>query len=225
MTSRLRVFASSVGTKLLIAISGLVLFAYLILHLAGNALVFFGPSVFNEYSHQLISNPLVVPAEIGLLVIFVVHIYKTVKMWFGNQVARPVKYAQKSWAGAPSRKSLASSTMIVTGLILLLFVIQHVSTFKFGPYYRVAGTEVRDLYRLELEIFSNPLTVGFYVLCMVIVGFHLWHGVSSAFQSLGVDHPTHTPRIRAAGWIMAVVIAGGFVTIALWVHVFGGGRS
>ena len=94
-----RVFTSSVGTKLLIGLTGLALFVYLVLHLAGNALVFLGPDTFNEYAHTLISNPLIVPIEIGLLLIFLVHVYKTVTMWLGNQRARPVGYAEEACAG------------------------------------------------------------------------------------------------------------------------------
>ena len=94
-----RVFTSSVGTKLLIGLTGLALFAYLVLHLVGNALIFLGQDTFNEYSHTLISNPLIVPIEIGLLLIFLLHVYKTVTMWFANQPARPAGYQRKAIAG------------------------------------------------------------------------------------------------------------------------------
>ncbi len=223
MPPRSKLFASSLGTKILVAVTGLALFLYLILHLAGNLMVFAGSAVFNEYSHALISNPLVVPVEIGLLLVFLVHIFKAVRMTIDSRRARPVAYTRKAWAGGRSRKSLASATMIVTGILLALFVVIHVKSFKFGSYYQVAGTEIRDLYRLELEQFSNPWIVAFYVVCMVVVGFHLWHGVSSAFQSLGVDHPGYTPRIVLAGKLMAIVIGGGFLIIPLFVY-FAGGR-
>src|SRR6188472_3706668 len=121
-----RVFTSSVGTKLLIGLTGLALFAYLILHLAGNALIFLGQDTFNEYSHTLISNPLIAPIEIGLLLIFLLHVYKAATMWVANQAARPVRYQKKSPAGHTSRKSLSSSTMIVTGSVVFLFVLVHV---------------------------------------------------------------------------------------------------
>src|SRR4029450_103068 len=114
-----RVFSSSVGTKLLIGATGLLLFAYLILHLAGNLMVFGGQETFNHYAHMLASNPLVVPAEIVLLLFFLLHVYKALTMWTKNQAARPVKYEEKAWAGYTSRKSGASSTMIGTGRGLL----------------------------------------------------------------------------------------------------------
>ena len=107
-----RVFSSSVGTKLLIGFTGLLLFAYLIVHLAGNLMVFAGEETFNHYSHTLVSNPLVVPIEIGLLLVFLVHVYKTIAMWTANTRARTIGYEKKQWADHTSRKSIASSTMI-----------------------------------------------------------------------------------------------------------------
>jgi succinate dehydrogenase / fumarate reductase cytochrome b subunit len=221
MSSRFRAFGSSVGTKVLIALTGLGLVVYLMTHIAGNALVFLGPTIFNEYSHMLLSNPAIPAIEIGLLIIFLLHIYKTVQMFLANQQARPVRYVKKKFAGRPSRKTLASSTMIASGLWLLLFVIIHVRTFKYGTEYE-SPSGVRDLYRLEMENFSSPLTVGFYVVSMLVVGSHLWHGASSAFQSLGADHPRWTPRILAAGKVFAVLIGGGFTVIALWAHFVAG---
>src|ERR1700730_11075245 len=135
MATRLRVLSSSVATKLLIGTTGLALFLYLILHVAGNLMVLLGPDTFNQYSHTLISNPLIVPIEAGLLLIFLLHVYKTLTMYLANQRARPARYMMKKPAGPPSRKTLASSTMIVSGLWLFLFVIIHLRTFKFGTEY------------------------------------------------------------------------------------------
>ena len=224
MASRLRVFNSSVGTKILIGITGLALFFYLIIHIVGNLLVFLGRETFNEYSHTLINNPLVPVIEVGLLLILLVHLFKTVKMSLANRRARPVPYKQKKSAGAPSRKTFSSTTMIVSGLWLLVFLFIHVKTFKYGTEYESAVAGVRDLYRLEMENFASPLAVAFYVLTMLVVGSHLWHGVSSAFQSLGADQPRWTPRIMVFGKLMAVLIASGFIVIALWAH-FAGVRS
>src|SRR3954469_15304847 len=127
-----RVFSSSVGTKLLIGVTGLLLFAYLVLHLAGNLMVFAGRDTFNHYSHALVSNPLVVPAEIALLILFLVHVYKTVTMWTANQRARTIGMKKKTGPRHASRKSLASTTMIWTGLITLVFVVIHVAQIKYG---------------------------------------------------------------------------------------------
>jgi len=219
MPSRFRrVFSSTVGTKLLIGVTGVALFVYMLLHLAGNALVFAGPEFFNEYSHKLISNPLIIPIEIGLLAIFLVHIYKAVTMWFGNNAARPVAYAKKELAGGPSRKSVASSTMIGSGLFLLVFVIIHVKQFKFGSWYLVTDSTVRDLYRTEMEVFQNPIWVIVYVVATLLVGLHLRHGIASAFQSLGLDHPVYTRRLTAIGIALAVLIGVGLAVIPVWAY-------
>jgi succinate dehydrogenase / fumarate reductase cytochrome b subunit len=215
-----RVFSSSVGTKLLVGATGLLLVAYMVLHLVGNVLVFLGRDTFNEYSHMLVSNPLIVPIEIGLLLVLLVHIYKAVTMWIQNKAARPVRYQKKELARHTSRKSLASSTMIASGLIVMVFIVIHVKQFKFGTVYLASGSAtVRDLYRTEIEVFRNPLWVGLYVIATLLVGLHMRHGVSSAFQSLGLDHPRYTRRIVAIGIAVAVAVGGGLALIPIWAYL------
>jgi succinate dehydrogenase / fumarate reductase, cytochrome b subunit len=223
MASRSGLVSSSVGTKIVIGITGVALVIYLLIHIAGNMMVFLGPAAFNQYAYTLEGNPLLPIIEIGLLLVFLIHIFKTVRMFLANQALRPVRYAQKKYAGRPSRKTFASSTMIVSGLWLLAFLIVHVKTFRFGVEQEwPAGG--RDLYLLEMQAFTSPLVVGFYVISMIIVGSHLWHGVSSAFQSLGLDTPAWTRFILPAGKAIAVLIAAGFIVIAVWAH-FNGVRS
>ena len=220
MASRLRIFSSSVGTKLLIGVTGGALFLYLLIHIVGNLLIFAGPAFFNRYAYVLESNPLLPVVEIGLLLVFLLHVYRTVKMYLDNRKARPVPYAMKKRAGPPSRKTFASSTMILSGLWLLAFIVIHVKAFRFSPEYEwPAGG--RDLYRQELENFTNPLMVAFYVISMLVVGSHLWHGVSSSVQSLGAENAQWTPRVLVAGKAVAAVIAGAFIVIALWAHFMG----
>lgn len=217
----LQASASSIGSKLLIALTGLALFVFLIGHLVGNLLFLAGPEAFNEYGHAVTSNPLVYVAEAGLVAVFVVHVAKTVAGVLANRGARPTRYAVHRWAKTKSprsRKSLASTTMILTGTITALFVVTHLATFKFGVYYETA-TGIRDLYRLQLEIFSAPGYVLFYVVAMSVIFFHLWHGLTSAAQSLGVDHPQWTPRLLGLGRVLSVVIAGGFLIIPLYTFV------
>jgi succinate dehydrogenase / fumarate reductase cytochrome b subunit len=215
-----RVFTSTVGTKLLIGLTGLALFAYLVLHLVGNALVFLGQDTFNEYSHTLISNPLIGPIEIGLLLVFLLHIYKAVTNWFANQQARPVSYQKKRPAGHTSRKSVASSTMILTGSLAILFILVHVKQFKYGAYYAsAANPAVRDLYRTEVDVFHQPLWVAFYVICTALVALHLRHGISSGFQSIGFDHPIYTRRLVTWGIVGAIVVGGGLAVIPLLVYL------
>jgi succinate dehydrogenase / fumarate reductase cytochrome b subunit len=214
-----RVFSSSVGTKLLIGATGLLLFAYLILHLAGNLAVFAGQDVFNHYSHLLVTLPLIVPIELLLLLIFLLHAYKTVTMWTRNHAARPLGYREKRWAGYTSRKSIGSTTMIWSGLATLVFVVIHVAQIKYGAWYQIGDPPIRDLYRTEIEVFSNPVWVVVYVVAMILVGFHLRHGIASAFQSLGASHPVYTKRLLLVGTVIAVLIAGGFAIIPMWVYL------
>jgi succinate dehydrogenase / fumarate reductase, cytochrome b subunit len=219
MSTFRRVFSSSVGTKLLIGLTGLALFGYMVLHLAGNALIFAGPEIFNQYSHTLISNPLILPIEIGLLAIFLLHVYKAVTNYIANRSARPAGYAMKKYANHTSRKSVASSTMIWSGLVIFAFVLVHVKQFKYGAWYQVNNTEVRDLARTEFEVFSQPVWVLFYVLATLLVGLHLRHGISSGFQSLGFDHPRYTRQLTRWGVVLAVIIGGGLAMIPVWVYL------
>src|ERR1700687_953085 len=102
MVTRARVFSSSVGTKLVIGVTGLALFLYLLIHIAGNVLVFFGPDVFNRYAYVMEANPLLPLIEIGLLLIVLLHAYKTLRMFFATQQPRPVSSQKKKYAGGPS---------------------------------------------------------------------------------------------------------------------------
>lgn len=216
-----RFLSSSIGSKLLIALTGLGLFIFLIAHLSGNLLFILGPVAFNEYSHALVSNPLVYAAEAGLVAIFLLHVYKTVRLYAGAKSARPVAYVRKELAGGPSRKGIASTTMILSGIVTFAFVILHLRAFKFGAWYE-SSDGIRDVYRLQLEIFSNPLYVVWYMFAMVVIGFHLWHGISSAAQSLGIDHPRYTPKILWIGRALAVLIAGGFFVLPLYTYLRAG---
>ena len=113
--------------------------------------------------------------------------------------------------------------MILSGVFLFVFTILHLKTFKFGAAY-VGPDGVRDLHRLVIEIFSKPVYVLFYVVSMAIVFLHLRHGISSAFQSMGVDHPRYSWGLVRAGMVMALLIGAGFGIIPL-VIFFAGGRS
>ena len=109
--------------------------------------------------------------------------------------------------------------MIWSGLFILLFVIIHVKQFKFGSWYQtVSDSPIRDLFRTEVEVFQNPLWVAVYVIATLLVGLHLRHGVASAFQSLGLDHPLYTRRLTWIGIGFAVLIGVGLAIIPVWVH-------
>lgn len=221
MPSRVSFLSSTVGTKILIAITGLAMFVFLIAHMAANLLLFVGPDAYNGYSHALISNPAIYLAEAALVAIFAIHVFKAATNWFANRSARPQAYVKKAWAGHTSRKTLASTSMIYTGVVIFAFTLLHLVTFKFGPWYETTlhGEPVRDLYRLVVEVFQSPAYVVGYTVVMALVLLHLRHGVSSAFQSLGLNHPRYNRLIVGAGYALAVLIGVGFALPPIWIFL------
>jgi succinate dehydrogenase / fumarate reductase cytochrome b subunit len=217
MSQILSFLSSSIGRKVSMAITGLLLILFLVAHLAGNLLVFVGAGPFNQYSHTLISNPLIYVAELGLLAIFLLHLAAGVSVFLRSRGARPEGYKQQQWAGATSHKSVSSSTMILSGAFIAVFLPLHIAKFKFGKYY--AGPDgTRDLYRLVIETFQNPGFVIFYVIAMLIVGLHLWHALGSAFESLGINY---RKPLRRFGQAVAILIATGFLLLPIGIFVIG----
>jgi len=217
MAAVMKFLTSSIGRKMSMALTGLLMILFLVSHLLGNLLVFAGADEFNHYSHALISNPLIYLAELGLVVLFVVHLASGISIFLRGREARPEAYKQARWAGATSHKSLSSATMILSGAFIAVFVPLHLWKFKFGTFY--PGPEgMRDLYRLVIEEFQNPFIVVFYVIGMVIIGFHLWHAFGSAFESLGVGY---RKALRRIGHAVALIIAGGFLIIPIAIFMMG----
>ncbi len=217
---------SSVGKKVLMAITGLGMIAFLLVHLAGNLTLLTGDSDrYNAYSHFLLGlGPLLYAFEIGLAALLLVHVVEGVAVWLDKRKARPDGYAESAPAGGPSRMTLSSRTMIWTGLLVLLFTAVHLKTFKFGPGIEsgyvatVHGAKVRDLHRLVVEKFQGPGYVAFYVASMVFLGLHLRHGFWSAFQSLGIHHRRFTAWIYGFGVLLAVALAAGYLMIPVWIY-------
>jgi len=219
MSSRPSFFSSTVGSKILIGLTGLLLFGFLIGHLAGNLSLLAGADAFNLYAYKLESlGVLVYLAEAGLVALFLLHVVKTLATYRRNSAARPARYQEKKWAGHTSRKTWSSTTMALTGLFILFFVVVHVRTFKFGPWYVEQATGHRDLFRLVAEIYSNPLYAGFYVIAMGLIGMHLSHGISSAAQSLGLSNQRIARNLVLGGRVLAVLIAGGFAILPLYMY-------
>jgi succinate dehydrogenase / fumarate reductase, cytochrome b subunit len=219
MSSRPSFFSSTVGSKILIGLTGLMLFGFLIGHLVGNLSLLVGAEAFNAYAHKLESlGPLLYLVEAGLVGVFFLHVVKTLAPYRKNAAARPTAYQQKKWAGHTSRKSWSSTTMALTGLFILFFVVIHIRTFKFGTWYVDEATGYRDLYKLVAEIYDNPLYVAFYVVAMVLIGMHLSHGIASATQSLGLANQRTSRNLVLGGRVLAAVIAGGFALLPLFMY-------
>ena len=212
--------SGSIGRKMLMGATGLLLIAFLAYHLFGNLLLYAGPVPFNEHSHSLLSNPLIYVAEIGLVVLFAAHLVSGVLVYRSGAAARPRSYSKRRWAGHTSHKSWASTTMILSGLVVLVFVPLHLWTFKFGAHYAAPDhPEMRDLHRLVVEEFQKPGYVAWYVVAMVVIGFHLWHGFGSAFESLGVGY---RKGLRRFGQLLAVLLTAGFASIPIAIYLAGG---
>jgi succinate dehydrogenase / fumarate reductase cytochrome b subunit len=227
--SRFSIF-STVGRKILLALTGLSLLVFVTVHLAGNLLLFVGPDAFNAYAHRLLSlGVLLYFAEIILAGIFLLHFVTAISVTWSNWKARPSDYEVSGSQGGPSKMTLSSRTMIWTGLVLLVFLVVHLVTFKYGPGVEegyvvyLDGEPVRDLHRLVVEWFQNGLYVGFYVISMGMLGFHLRHGFWSAIQSLGGFHQRLTPVAYGAGLVAAIVLAVGFLALPVWFYL--GGRT
>ncbi len=218
---------SSVGKKIMTGVTGLALCVFIAEHLIANSLMFLGPDAFNAYTHKLTTmGGLLYALEGGLVLAFLLHAVTGISIWLNKRRARPQAYVSRlSSKGGASKQTFSSRTMIYTGLVLLVFIVVHLKTFKYGPNYEtlVDGVRMRDLYRLVVEVFQSPAYAFGYVAVMALLGFHLRHGFWSAFQSLGVSHPRYVPIIYRFGILFAFVIALGFLVLPLWIY-YGGGK-
>lgn len=220
-----RTWQSTLGKKLIMGFSGLLLIGYLIIHLAANLLVFAGDGgrLLNVYSytlHQL--GPILTVVRILLAATFLFHIVSGIRVALQNRRARSQRYAVTATKGGPSKLTPASRWMIVTGLVLMVFVPIHVWMFSLGPYYEtvIDGKPMRDLYRLVVERFKEPEVAFSYAAVMLFLCMHLAHGFWSALQSLGAMNRRWTPVAYTAGIILAILLAGGFFVLPIYTYFF-----
>jgi succinate dehydrogenase / fumarate reductase cytochrome b subunit len=207
---------SSIGKKQVMAVTGLGLIGFVIMHLLGNLLILLGPEAFNKYAHTLTSNPLIYAAEAGLLGLFFLHMALAAVTTIQNRQARPQKYYRKRGKG--NGENFASLTMPYSGVVLLIFVILHLLNFKFGSQYKmeVDGIMMRDLYRTVIEYFSNSYYVAWYVFAMITLGVHTSHGLKSSLQTFGVNHPKYNFVFEATSYFYGLFVAIGFSGLAVF---------
>ncbi|NGP77091.1 succinate dehydrogenase cytochrome b subunit [Balneolaceae bacterium YR4-1] len=225
MPSLLKALKSQVGRKILTGITGIGLIIFIIGHLAGNLSLFGDASAFNEYTYALESmGVLLYIVEAGLAFFFLLHAYIGISIWWNRRKARPEGYNKYQTKGGPSHQSWASKSMIFTGIVLLVFLVIHIDTFKFGETATVMndGTQMRNLKALVIDTFQNPIYAFGYTLVMILLGFHLKHGFWSAFTSLTMKHKKYSAVIYSIGIIFAILMAVGFLFIPLYIY-FGGG--
>jgi len=212
---------SSVGKKYAMGVTGLLLFLYVIVHMAGNLQIFLGPGAINEYAVALKSRFwLLWPARIGLLAITLLHVTTAVQLALENRRARPVRYAK----GKPIASTYAARTIVISGLIILAFILFHLAHFTLGlvnpqymQYEDLMGRH--DVYRMMVAGFSNPLVSGVYIVSMGLLCLHLSHGVSSTFQSLGLRSQRTVRGLNRLAMISAAIIFLGNCSIPIAVLV------
>ena len=214
-------FSSSLGRKYLMALTGLFLCSFLLIHLIGNVALFTDPVQFNEYTRFMSSNPLIRVMEIVLVVGFLTHIIDAVMLTKANKAAQPVKYAMDK-----KKSTWYSRNMGLTGSIILAFLILHLQSFWYGyKFGNVAmsidssGIAIKDMYTMVVAAFSQSWYSAIYVVAVVLLGMHLNHGFQSAFQSMGLRHKKYTPAIKKAGTAFAVIMTLGFISFPIYFYI------
>jgi succinate dehydrogenase / fumarate reductase cytochrome b subunit len=221
MSNNAGLFSSSLGRKYLMAMTGLFLCSFLLIHLIGNVALFTDPVQFNEYTRFMSSNPLIRIMEIVLVAGFLIHIIDAIMLTKANKAAQPVKYAMDK-----KRSSWYSRNMGLTGSIILAFLVLHLQSFWYGYKFGdvaitidSSGVAIKDMYTMVLEAFSQSWYSVIYVAAMILLGTHLNHGFQSAFQSMGLRHKKYTPAIMKAGTAFAVLMTLGFISFPIYFYI------
>lgn len=222
---------SSVGRKILNAVTGLFFVGFVIGHLTGNLLLFFGPEAFNSYAYfltNLFHGVGIYVVEAVMIVFLLVHAGTGISVWMNKSRARSRGYELQRDAGGASKKSAASRSMLYTGILLLVFIVFHVAQFKFGltdprspeeQMVTIDGVQVTNLYGRVVDSFEQPIWAIGYIVIMLMLGTHLWHGTWSAFQSLGLANDRYLPILRRLGNVLAVLLAVGFLLLPAVIFV------
>lgn len=211
MNDPFRFYQTTIGKKIVMAVTGIIWFGYVIAHMLGNLQAFAGPEAINEYSRFLHDSPgLLWSARIVLIVSIVAHIVASVQLTRQNLDARPSSYSRRSDVAT----NYAARTMIWSGPLLLLFILYHVAhlTLQVTPDYEMRA---HDVYNNLVHGFQIPWLSGLYVAAMVFLGLHLYHGTWSFFQSLGLNHPRYNRHRRVFATVMTALIVIGFVSVPL----------
>lgn len=212
---------SSVGRKQLMGVTGGIIAFWIFMHMLGNIPLLLDRDAYNAYAHMLTSNKaMLYSMELVMGSVLIAHFYLAISLTRGNRRARPTGYEVSERKGS---RSFASFTMIYSGVWILVYLVYHIYSLKFGTYYSTIlnGVEVRDIYRTVIEEFSQLWYALFYVVSMTIMAFHLVHAIGSAFQTMGISHPRYNAIIRMGSIAYAAVVSGGFAVIAIGAHIIG----
>lgn len=215
-----RLVRSSVGAKYLMALTGLGLMIFVIGHMSGNLLIYGGKDALNSYAHGLTEHPLLLwTARGGLLTIFVIHLLLAIRLTRQDQAARPIGYQHESTIQA----SWASRHMLLTGLVILVFVIYHLLHFTFGvtdpEHFKYAmpldPKEYEDVAGMVVAGFTQPAVSLTYILAQIFLALHLWHGGSSWLQHLGLNGRGYDVVVDNLGAAVALIVLVGNCSIPL----------
>lgn len=220
-TKLLNVYNSSLGKKIITGLTGLGLILFVLLHLLGNLLILSDREAYNQLGHWLENlNFLFYGVELILLILFVFHVVVGIAIRHQAKRSRPLAYNQIKSIGTPSKQSLSSRSMAITGVIVLGFLVWHLASFKFGTYYltTVNGVPMRDLSRLVIEKFHNPIYTFGYIIAIALLGLHLRHGFWSTWQSLGILEGRNSSWVYQMSFLFAVLITVGFSLIPLAIY-------
>lgn len=208
-----------IGKKLVMAGTGVILVLYIIGHLLGNLQIFLGPEQMNAYAAFLHSQPgLLWTARIVLLAAVVAHIWSSFLLWLEKRRARPIRYVKKD--NVPS--SYASRTMMWSGPIIASFVVFHVlhlTTGDVGLGFQAPAGETFYAYENVVNGFQYPAVSAAYIFALVLLTMHLYHGMWSMFQSVGISHPRYTPLLKGMAHILSIAIAVGYISIPVYVMI------
>ena len=208
--ARLCFWDTTVGKKAVMAVTGFILFGFIVAHLLGNLQIYESPEKINHYSEMLRSVPsLLWGARITLLISVLLHIWASFALWRLQRAARPVPYVKK----ANLHSTYASRTMTWSGPIILAFVIYHLLNFTFGTVHPGGPFDPHNVYNNVVTGFQFWPSSIFYIIAMIMLCYHLYHGLWSMFQSLGLSHPVYTPWIQRLAKVFAIVIAIGYISI------------
>jgi succinate dehydrogenase / fumarate reductase cytochrome b subunit len=211
---------SSIGGKVVMAITGLLLFGFVVAHLLGNLKLLAGPESLNAYAkwlHDL--GPGLWAMRAGLFVVFVLHVATGISLARDNKAARPVAYVREENRAS----TFASRSMLFSGLSLLAFVVYHLLHFTFGVVHggdfalKAGGSGDLagfDVHAMVVSGFSQPIVAIAYAAFQVVLWLHLSHGVQSLAQTLGIHHGRYTPMIKTLSYLLATLVAGGNVLLA-----------
>lgn len=201
-----RYIKSSIGAKHIMAITGFLLVGFIFAHMAGNLQVFLGADTLNTYAEHVQGlGPLLWVARVGLIAIFLIHIGSALRLVLMNRAARPVKYKMVK----SEKSSFASRTMAMSALIVLMFLVYHLMHFTFKGPSQLDFYGRHDVFHMVVSSFSNPIIAGVYMLSIILLCLHLSHGVTSMFQSLGLNHPRCKGIIKMAGPAIALLVLVG----------------